>query len=435
MPGRASRIAWRAAYHAATLLAGAVALPVAAAQSVASAEARRAWAERLGAPPLLASRRPAWLVAASVGEVRAVEPLLRRLAGERPDVPVVLSVLTPAGRAFAASLASSLAAPPFHPPLDLLPCVSRALSRLRPRAVLVVETELWPNLLGACAARGIPTGMVNGRISARSLPRYRRVRGLVAPVLAEARVLAMRTAEDAARVVELGARPERVTVEGNLKFDAAVRLARDEPALPWAAEAGLESPPWVAFASTAAGEERLVLDAFEVLRGARPALRALLVPRRPERWDEVARLVESRGLPLVRRSHGPRAVPAGGVLLLDTVGELARLYRHAELVFVGGSLVPHGGQNLLEPAAAGRPVLFGPHVQNFRDAEDALLLAGGGVRVTAATLAAETARLLDDEAARRAMGEAARRAVAANEGATRRTLERIAPLLGLGGAS
>jgi len=422
---------WRAAYNAAASLAAAAALPVVAGASVLGRPWAAGLSERLGAVPRVPGR-PAWFHCASVGEQRAFGPLLRALAAHRPSLPVVLSVTTAAGRAAARGLESQLCAPAFHAPADAWPLPARALNRLQPSLLGLVETELWPNLLAAAARRDVPVVLVNGRMEERSFQRYLRARPLFGTALAGLRVLAMRSEEDAERVRALGAPPARVHVTGNLKFDEAARLARSEEGLDWAAAAGLEEGRWLVAGSTAAGEEELLLEAFTTLLQEWPALRLALAPRRPERWDEVAASIERRGLPLLRRSRlgqDSRAVGAGGVLLLDSVGELARLYRHAELAFVGGSLVPRGGQNPLEAAAAGRPVLFGPHCFHFRDAENALLSAGGAIRLTPERLETEMAALLADENRRRSLGHAAREAVLAGEGATERTLELLEPWL------
>ena len=389
--------------------------------------------ERLGGAPRCTGA-PAWIHAASVGEVRVADPLVLALRRRLPEVPLVLSATTARGRRAAASLARLLAAEPFHPPLDAAPAVARALARVAPRALITVETEIWPNLFRAAAARGIRVAVVNGRFSERALPRYAHVRPLLREALAAADLLAMRSDEDAHRALELGAPPARIVVTGDLKSDAA-NAAADAPPLPWVGAAGLLSGEWVAFGSTASDELEIVLDAFGALTRLRPGARALLAPRRPDQWDAAEESAMRRGITVVRRSRVEHlgAPPAGGLLLLDTVGELARLYRHASVAFVGGSLVPRGGQNILEPAAAGAPVLFGPHLANFRDAEEMLLACGGGLRVTSQSLAEAACSLLADESRRRAMGIAARDAVRRSAGATERTMDLLAPLL-LGGA-
>lgn len=430
-------LGWRLAYHAAATTAAAGALPVTALAALLG----RPWAvglgERLGAAPRLPGR-PAWFHCASVGEQRAFAPLARAIREARTELPLALSVTTPAGRAAAAALAPLLAAPAFQAPADAWPLPVRALSRLRPRALVLVETELWPNLLAAAVRRGVPTALVNGRIEQRSFERYRRARGLFGAALAGLDLLVMRSEEDAERARALGARADRVHVAGQLKFDEAARLARDGEELEWAGAAGLGAGRWIVGGSTAEGEEELLLDALAALRGRVPELRLALAPRRPERWDAVARAVRERGLELRRRSALEAgeggAVPAGGVLLLDSMGELARLYRHAELALVGGTLVPRGGQNPLEAAAAGCALLFGPHGAHFRDVEAALLAAGGARRIAPDQLTEEIATLLADDDRRRRLAHAARHAVLAGEGAAERTLELLMPLLDAAGA-
>ena len=304
---------------------------------------------------------------------------------------------------------------------------------MRPRLLALVETELWPNLLAAATRRGVPAVLVGGRLEERSFRRYERARPLFGPLLAGLELLVMRSEEDAERARSLGARPERVHVAGHLKFDEAARLARSGDELPWAAAAGLHEGRWLVGGSTAEGEESLLLEAFARLLAEAPQLRLALAPRKPERWEAVAALVRQRGFELLRRTEldarESRPVGAGGVLLVDSVGELARLYRHAEIAVVGGTLVPRGGQNPLEAAAAGRPVLFGPHGFHFRDVEAALLACGGAQRIQPDRLTEEIAALLADADRRRALGEAARRAVLAGEGAARRTVDLLLPLL------
>ncbi len=423
-----SSVGLACAWHGITL--GALALaPAVTAWDLARGRGARAMRERLGAAPRAAGA--AWFAAASAGEVAAGLPLLRLVASERVT-PLVLSVGTRHGLRAAERHVGLLAAPVFHPPVDAAPCVACALSRLKPRALITLETEIWPNLFAAARARRIPIGIASGRLSPRAFPRYMGARPLVARALRAVRVIGARTPEDADRFLALGARPDSVTVTGNVKFDAALDAAA-EPDLDWAAAAGLTEGPWVVAASTADGEEGAVLDAFQAAAARVPGLRLLLAPKRPDRWDAVATLTLARGLSLRRRSAlaGASAtpLPPGGVLLLDSTGELARAFRHARVAFVGGSLVPHGGQNLLEPAASGVPVLFGPHVDNFRDAEEALLSEGGGARVDATALADAMIGLLADRERHARAARGARAAVSRHAGAARRTLELLRPLL------
>lgn len=422
--------AWPLAYGAAAWLACVAGLPVAATLGLVRRELWTGLGERLGGVPQ-SPLRPAWFQAASVGETLLVEQLIGEARRRGQGVPIALSATTPAGRRMASRLAPELAVPPFHLPVDVGPAIRRALRRLEPRALVLVETEVWPELLRQTARRGIPAALVNGRFSPRSFPRYRLLRGLIEPALRRLSVLAMRGEEDAERALALGAPPERVHVVGNLKHDAALRKADELAPLPWAARAGLEVGPWLVLGSTVEGEEEPLLDAFARLLADHPRLRVVLAPRQPARWDGVARLVERRGLPCVRRSRNLEAagpVAAGTIVLLDSLGELARLHRHAAVVFVGGSLVPRGGHDVTEPAAAGRPVVFGPHHENTRDAAAALLAAGGGFQVTRHDLVETLSRLLEDEDARREAGAAARAVVEAGAGAAARTLQLLEPL-------
>jgi 3-deoxy-D-manno-octulosonic-acid transferase len=283
-----------------------------------------------------------------------------------------------------------------------------------------METELWPNLLRALAARGVPTMIANGRISDRSFGRYRAVRWLLAPVLARVSVFAMQSEEDARRIVALGAPVARVVVTGNLKND----LAPAAGATAWETLLDVRAGDdvWVA-GSTHRGEEAIVVDAFRRLQPRFPRLRLVLAPRHPERVAEVAALLTERGLRPIRRTALPQANTRGAVILLDTVGELADLYRTATVTFVGGSLVPAGGHNMLEPALRHRPVLYGVHTENFRDSAS-LLESVGGARVVkdGAELERAVAELLEDPQARRAMAEAAYAAVVARRGALAETL-------------
>jgi 3-deoxy-D-manno-octulosonic-acid transferase len=426
LPGLALDTAWQA-----ITLAALVAVPVALAVDLARGRGTRGLRERLGSSPA-STVRPAWVHAASVGEMAAAAPLVRAL-GDR--VPILVSATTERGRAAAMRLSAHLVAAPFLAPIDAWPCVARAMRRSAPRALLLVETELWPNLVRAASRSGARVIVVNGRLSARSMPRHARVRPLMARTLAQVELVLARSEEDAARFIELGAAPERVVVAGDFKFDAAAALPRQAD-LPWARAAGLAEGTWVVFGSIAPGEEQASLAAFEAARAAYPELRAVVAPKRPERWDPVARAIAASGRPMTRRSSfsdtGPGApVPSGGILVLDSAGELARVYRHARVAFVGGSLVPRGGQNVLEPAAEGCPVLHGPDVSNFRDAVQALRSEGGARQVDAGTLNEALMDLLRDDAKHRDMSTRARAAVARHEGAVARALDRLAPLLGL----
>jgi 3-deoxy-D-manno-octulosonic-acid transferase len=413
-------------YSALLALAAAASLPFLLVFSLRDADLRRHWGERLGGLPAFPSgHRPIWIHAASVGEVVASRRILQELEEISPGIPVLLSSTTPAGRRLAMKSVQAGSRAAFFP-LDLGCIMRRSLARVRPRALVLIETEIWPNLLRQCRRARIPVILVNGRISERSFPRYRKIRPLVAAALAGVELFAMQTERDADRIRALGAPPERTRVLGNVKWDLGVERGSPTEArrrLGWPDEA-----PVLVAGSTSEGEEEILLQAWTRLRSEFPELRFVLAPRHPHRFERVATLLAGKGIPFARRSAGEP--PTAPVLLLDTIGELARLYAAATICFVGGSLVPRGGQNLMEPAAAGRPVLFGPRTENFADAAQALLQAGAGFRVSGAdSLEEAIRRLLRDAPACRQAGERALAVVAQNRGSARRSAEAIAGLL------
>jgi len=366
-----------------------------------------------------------WIHAVSVGESAAAVPLVEEIRRRWPELGIVVSTITPTGARIVAERLAGAATHRYFP-IDLPGPVRRALDAARPRFFIAIETELWPNFLRALARRRIPAMIANGRISDRSFRRYRWVRVLMRRVLANVSVFAMQTEEDARRIIALGAPPSRVVVTGNLKSDLVPGAAGDEPAI-WRERLGLgaDARLWIA-GSTHRGEEALVLDAFLSARTRCPGLALLLAPRHPERAGEVEDLIRARGLAPVRRSRLPAGGAPGAVVILDTVGELAALYALAEVVFVGGSLVPIGGHNVLEPAMRGKPVLVGPHTSNFREGAELLQRSGGGLVVKdGPELERELARLLEDRDLARRMGEAARDAFAGRQGAVSATLDLI----------
>ncbi len=364
-----------------------------------------------------------WVHAVSVGEALAARDLVAALRARFPDRPLVVSTTTPTGQAVAREKLRGVDGF-FYAPFDVGFAVRRVLAEVRPSLLVLVETEIWPGLVHAAAARGVKIAIVNGRISPRSFPRYRAVRALLRPVLAEMDAFLMQAEPHAERIRALGAAAERVRVSGNLKYDV-------EPHVPSAElRAALDTqgaPLWLA-GSTAAGEEEAVLDAFATLRREVADLRLVIAPRRTERFDVVAALVASRGLRVVRRSEG-RGWAGAEVMILDTLGELSSAYALCTVAFVGGSLVPHGGQNPLEPAIAGRAVVVGPHMENFQEITDAFLAADALVQVADGSgLAAAVGALLRDEARRTTVGENARKLMAANRGAVARTVDALADL-------
>jgi 3-deoxy-D-manno-octulosonic-acid transferase len=392
--------------------------------------------ERFGAVRVGASDVPTlWFHAVSVGETLAVEPLVRAVVGALPGWRVVLSTTTATGQRVARERFPELEVLTF--PLDLPFAVERVLDRVRPSVVCLVETEIWPNFLAACRRRGVRVALVNGRLSDGSYRGYHRVRALLARVLGDVDVFLMQSEADADRIRRLGARTDRVEVAGNLKYDVdrealEARLAERRAAVE-EAFALPDTRPLVVAGSTAPGEEAMLAEALASVR-SRPGLEAtrlLVAPRHPERFDEVARLLESLGLTVLRRS-APSSRTDADVLLLDSIGELATVYAHADVVFVGGSLVPKGGHNIIEPALYSRPIVVGPHTENFRQivsdfrASEAVeqLPPGAGGR----ELADAIGRLLGDPRAARRMGERASAVLDENRGATARMLERVCAL-------
>ena len=385
--------------------------------------------DRLGwSRPSVPGGRSAWIHAVSVGEAITAAPLVGELRRFYPELPLVMTTVTDTGASVVRARYAGQVTHRFFP-FDVPGAVRRVVRSIDPAFLICIETELWPNVLRHLASRQIPVMIANGRISDRSYPRYRLVRRWLGRVLDGVRVFAMQSDEDARRVIALGARPERVFITGNLKGDAlpdtpgSVDLWRHLLGL------GLHQPVWVA-GSTHHGEEEIVLDAHRTAARQRPDLRLVLAPRHPERVPDVLRLTSARGLSAVRRTELPRARSAGAVVVLDTVGELAQLYAIADVVFVGGSLVPAGGHNMLEPALRQKPVLFGPHTENFREAAGLLLTAGGARRVEdAASLARDVVDLLDHGDVRARMGLAAWAAVAERHGAVKETLDLVSRFL------
>jgi 3-deoxy-D-manno-octulosonic-acid transferase len=382
---------------------------------------RRRWPERLGAVNAAVGERDIWLHAVSVGEVQTAVPLIRALLDRHPDCSLLVTTVTPTGAARVDALFGQEVAH-VYAPYDLPGAVARFLGRVRPRLAIVMETELWPNLFQACRRKGIPLLLVNARLSQRSLAGYRRVRPLIARTLAATTAILAQGAADAERFAALGADRRRLTVAGNLKFEQRIPADRDEQVRRVRRAWGVDRPVWIA-GSTHEGEEALLLDVFARVRRQFPDCLLVLVPRHPERFAAVAQRVRRRGQRLVLRSAGTACDPDTAVLVGDTVGELPLLYAAADLAFVGGSLVPAGGHNLLEPAAAGIPVITGRHVANFA-AICALLEAAGACRRVRDAAGLEIAVLhwLQDGAARRAAGARGREVVAAHRGALDRVL-------------
>jgi 3-deoxy-D-manno-octulosonic-acid transferase len=384
-------------------------------------EYRQRWGERFGRVARPDEPVAAWVHAVSVGEALAALPLIRALLQRFGAGRVLVTTTTPTG---SERVRAALGGEVLHcyAPYDLPHVVARFLARMRPQRVIIMETELWPNLFRALQRRGTPPIVANARLSPRSFRGYSRVRGFAARTLGDCAQVAAQSEADAGRFRALGA--ARVSVMGNIKFDLAVPAEQLARGRQWRAQLGTARPAWLA-ASTHEGEEEQVLAAHAQLRRERPDALLILVPRHPQRFEAVARLVEKSGFTCARRSQWPPAA-AAAVLLGDSMGELFAYFAAADVAFVGGSLVAVGGHNVLEPAALGLPVLFGPQMHNFIAARDLLLAVGAAQEVAnAAALAATVAQLLGDGARRTAMGAAGRAAVDANRGALARLLALI----------
>jgi 3-deoxy-D-manno-octulosonic-acid transferase len=375
-----------------------------------------------------------WLHAVSLGEMSAAAPLARALRLRFPDIPLVVTTATPAGRARAASLFEGAADIRFLP-FDTPGSVRRFLVRTRPRAGIIMETELWPNLLRECERRGIPVLLASARLSLRSVSRYRRFGSLFAGVFSNNLLVAAQSAEDAERFKSIGAAAERTLVVGNVKFDIEVGAGTVEAGRALRVALAGARPVWIA-GSTHAGEDETLLDAHALLLESIPNAVLLLAPRHRDRFAAVAELLARRSVRFVRRSRiiggaeAPLLPSDTPVLLVDTVGELMTLYASADAAFVGGSLVGVGGHNLLEPAALGLPVLTGPSHFNGREIAQLLLARGAALEVKSAEdLAAILKRLLTQPATLEQMGIIGKEIIAANRGSVARLLSLIEPWL------
>jgi 3-deoxy-D-manno-octulosonic-acid transferase len=413
-------------------------------------ERSRALGERLGILPAEISARASvqgkgggtgdlgaiWVHAVSVGEVLAAVPLVAGLKQRYPARAIFVSTTTETGQRLARERLASADAI-FYFPLDWAAAVRRALGTIRPAAVIVMETEIWPNFLREARRREVPVIFANARISERSFARFERWKFLVGEFLAhaltDATLFFAQSEKDAKRLAEMGAPEERIEITGNLKYDA------EPPVLgafgEWLCKQIQQQERWpvVIAGSVVEGEEESVLAAYDLVQ--RQWRRALLVlaPRKPDRFDEAARIVELDGWNVVRRSRVEQRVPLDenvDVLVLDSIGELSALYSIADAVFVGGSLVTSGGHNILEPAWFGKPPVYGPSMENFREMADQFLSSRAGIQVNSGPMLGKVwVQLIEDAATRERMGKAAQGLSGRNRGATARTIERIAEIL------
>jgi 3-deoxy-D-manno-octulosonic-acid transferase len=416
-------------YNLALLLASPLLALYLAYRLVIKGKSREGFHQRLGWAPSLPRARNGrvWLHAVSAGEVVAAAAIARRLAEAAPEVEVVVSTTTPAGQQQARRLVPQAQAW-FYFPFDFLPCAALALLRVKPTAVAAVETEIWPNWLWLARALGARAALVNGQFADKGFRGARRARPLYRWALGRLDALWMQTAQAAERALFLGAPAERVRVVGNAKFEQVVPSVKPETEAVVRDALALSDgrPLWVA-GSTHPGEEEQVLEAYRAARERVPGLALLLVPRHVERSEEVLRLVLSQGWTAARRSTPPPE--SVDVLVLDTMGELASLYGMADVVFVGGSLVPIGGHDILQPLFAGRPTLFGPHMHNQQDLARLAVDAGAALQIASAAELAETlSRLLADASLRARLSTAGETLLRDNSGAAREYADLLAGL-------
>jgi 3-deoxy-D-manno-octulosonic-acid transferase len=390
----------------------------------------RNFGERFG----LGARLPpdgVWLHAVSVGEVQACAALVSALSRRHPALPLTVTTFTPTGCARARALFGNLAQVRYVP-YDLPGAVRRFFRRVQPRLAVIFETELWPNLYRECGRRRVPLVLASARISARSVSRYQRLGTLFRETLARTALVAAQGTGDAERFRSLGADPANTHVTGNIKFDFELPEGLAARGAGLRAQFAPDRPLWVAGSTHGGLEEQAVLEAQQRVREVHPGALLVLAPRHPPRFDEVAGALRAAGIHFVRRSAsaGDGADAACAVLLLDSLGELLDFYAAADVSFVGGSLVPIGGHNLLEPAALGVPILVGPDNSNGEEIAR-LLIARGAAEVVhdAAELGTRVTALLGDTAARERMGAAGRASVDSNRGALEKLLSLIEPLL------
>jgi 3-deoxy-D-manno-octulosonic-acid transferase len=407
----------------------------------------RSLPQRLGYLPLsfnLDGDECIWIHAVSVGEVLTTRALLPELRQRYPRLRIFVSTTTMTGQQVART-SLPYVDEVFYLPFDLAFIVRRTLRLVKPRLFVVMETELWPNLLRVCQEAAVRTVLVNGRISSRSYPRYRLAKPFFRRVLPNVDRFCMQSEESARRIIDIGAPPDRVSVTGSLKFDSlelnltpeSADTAKVHPMHDRGRHRVLRyfrisaERPVIIAASTLRGEEEAVLEAFSRVRATIPSTLLIVAPRKPERFDEVERLARRGGWNVARRSElRVDDEPRQDVVILDTIGELAQLFQVATAVFVGGSLVDAGGHNILEPAVFGKPIVFGPHMQNFAEIAHTFLDNGAAIQIRhPRELEPVLVELLRDPVQRARLGAAARALVEANRGARLKTLAAIAQLL------
>jgi len=389
--------------------------------------------ERLGKLPQTLNKegKPSiWIHGVSVGEVLAARGLAKKLKEKYPETPLFISATTITGMDMAEKNFKEKSGCFFFP-LDIPFALERTFSQVKPKLCILMEGELWPNFLATAKRYGARVVLANGRISDRSFKRYLLISPLFRKVLKNIDLFCMQTEEDKKRIISIGAPEERVVVTGNLKFDSDELLSSRKDVEKLAELLGFsDGIPLLIAGSTGSGEEEIILRAFARVKEKHPKVRLLIAPRHPERFDEVEELVKRFSLPYIRRSRIKKKERGKPVVILDTIGELAPLYRYGRAVFVGGSLIPRGGHNILEPASQGKPVIFGHHMENFRAIASMVLAEGGAIEVrNEEELTRAFLLLIEDENRFHRMGEASREVVRKNRGTIERTIKSIASLL------
>ncbi len=406
-------------------------------RSLVQRDFRKGLAERMGFLPNLSGERPIWVHAASVGEVFCSVPLLKRIKREFPSREIVLTTMTPTGNQ-AAKRHVLEADHVFLLPMDHPFTIQRAIRRVEPSLLLIAETELWPNLLFFFGKKGIPIILFNGRISRNSFRRYLRFKFFFRECLKPISLFLMQTEEDCTRIIEIGAPSEKTAVMGNLKFDQTFPPVTQEEVVEMGKSLGLRGEENVLIAgSTHTGEEEILLSLYKELRGGDPDLVLILAPRHLNRLDEVEKLLKREEILYMRKTslsfakgRSNQGERSPQVILLDTMGELMRLYSLGTLIFIGGSLVPVGGHNPLEPLFFSRCVLFGPHMFNFSEIARSLTEAGGAIQVEGRKdFSYHVKRLLSDERARNEVGERGHQFLERHRGAADRIFRKIRPFI------
>lgn len=361
-----------------------------------------------------------WVHAVSVGEARAAAPLINHLLTD-PRLKIMVTTMTPTGsdevaRLFAQKVVHRYA------PYDYPGAVARFVRSASPRVVMIMETEIWPNTISYCNAHGIPVLFANMRLSARSFERYRKIKGMMRTVLSQVECFAVQSPSDAQRLQELGAAPQAVHVTGSIKFEVRIPASLNEVAQVLRRDWGQERPVWIA-GSTHEGEDERIIEVYTELKKAHQDLLLVLVPRHPERFPPVTKLLRKTAFHIECRSAAKRDLSKTDIYIGDTMGELTLLYAASDIAFVGGSLVPHGGHNVLEPCALGVPVVFGPHMHNFLEISRLTQDRGAGIQVgDKHELRKAVTTLLSDPNLRFKMGEAGKMLIKENKGALERTL-------------